>query len=50
MASKYRIVDVDAHYQDDPRPLHKYMEEPWKARIRDWSGKYYRPVGWRRHP
>jgi predicted TIM-barrel fold metal-dependent hydrolase len=45
MASKYRIVDVDAHYQDDPRPLHKYMEEPWRTRIRDWSGKYYRPVG-----
>jgi predicted TIM-barrel fold metal-dependent hydrolase len=45
MASKYRIVDVDAHYTDDPRELWKYMEEPWATRIRDWSGKYYAPPG-----
>jgi predicted TIM-barrel fold metal-dependent hydrolase len=44
MASKYRIVDVDAHYHDDPRAVHKYLEEPWKSRIRDWSGKYYLPT------
>ena len=41
MASKFRIVDVDAHYTDDPRDLWKYMEEPWATRIRDWSGRYY---------
>jgi predicted TIM-barrel fold metal-dependent hydrolase len=41
MGSKFRIVDVDAHYTDDPRGLWEYMDEPWATRIRDWSGKYY---------
>lgn len=44
LTKKYRIVDVDAHYIDDPRGLWKYLDEPWRTRIRDWGGKYYHPA------
>lgn len=45
MSSKFKIVDVDAHYTDDPRDLWEYLEEPWRTRIKDWSGDYYTMPG-----
>jgi uncharacterized protein len=41
--AKNVVVDVDAHYYESPRSFAKYLDEPWKTRIANWSGQNYTP-------
>jgi uncharacterized protein len=39
-----KIVDVDAHYMEDIRAFSDYLEDPYRTRIKGWSGKYHLPL------
>jgi hypothetical protein len=38
------VIDVDAHYYEQPRAWAHYFDEPWRSKIANWSAEYYAPI------
>lgn len=38
------VIDVDAHYYEQPRQWARYFDEPWRTKIAAWSSEYYAPI------
>lgn len=38
------VIDVDAHYYEQPRAWAQYFDEPWRTKIANWSAEYYAPI------
>jgi predicted TIM-barrel fold metal-dependent hydrolase len=40
-AKKHFVVDIDAHYYENPRSFAQYLDEAWKRRIETWSSQFF---------
>jgi predicted TIM-barrel fold metal-dependent hydrolase len=38
------VIDLDAHYYEQPREWARFLDEPWRTRIAAWSADYYAPI------